>query len=112
MNGIHQEEREKKKKNHHKKWIEKVKLWKLEQNAFAAYELSAMRYSMLEKDPISPSPSLDVRLLCEDMFTTIESTVTGKTTLWNEIPTDAIVFVLSPLSSFLSFSFPLVQSLV
>lgn len=34
------------------------------------------------EDTASPSlPSLDVCLLCEDMFTTIESTVTGKTTL-------------------------------
>lgn len=38
MNGIHQEECKKNKKEHiTKKWIENVKLWELEWNAFAAY---------------------------------------------------------------------------
>lgn len=49
-----------------------------------------------------PCP-LDVCLLCEDMFTTIESTVTGKTTLYNEIPTDSVVvFVFASVSLSLS----------
>lgn len=53
-----------------------------------------------------PCP-LDVCLLCEDMFTTIESTVTGKTTLYNEIPTDSVVvFVFAPAS----LSIPLLWS--
>ena len=45
MNRIHHEERVKKKKTK-KVELKKIKLWKLEQNAFAAYELSVMRYSV------------------------------------------------------------------
>lgn len=56
----------------------------MEAGAFMPLQLikpSLMRYSILNRSTASPPPSLDVCLLCEDMFTTIESTLTGQTTL-------------------------------
>lgn len=58
-----------------------MKLLKLEQNASAAYEASVIRSSVFGECSSLSVPLPSMCLLCEDMFTTRESTVTGKTTL-------------------------------
>lgn len=70
-------------------------------------EASVIRPMCWRAAPPPPEPSIPSCLLCEDMFTTRESTVTGKTTFKDKIPADAFCwFCICSSATFFSPPYP------